>query len=90
MWTNVATVDEGRLELWVVGDNAGTLDFNLDGAMIRYEDPREAGDPIKDDVESKVVCALSLCWQMVATYFCLSGGQMLGVDDFLAFCTPQY
>jgi len=60
VWTNVAIVEPGRLVLAIVGENTGTIGFGLRGATFRYQDPREADEPIKDDVESKVVCALSV------------------------------
>jgi hypothetical protein len=60
LWVNVTEAMPDRVVLTVLGDNIGKLIFDPRGATFLYQEPREADESIRSDVESKIVCTLSV------------------------------
>jgi hypothetical protein len=54
-----------RVLLRILGDKVGWFSFDPSEAILRYQDPRESDPAVKLDVESKVVCALSVILPVV-------------------------
>ena len=57
-WAFVVRADESEVAL-NFRDGDGFLTFNPSQCSLRYQEPREADDSVKSDVETKAVCALS-------------------------------
>ena len=58
-WARVVVAESVKVAL-DLRDGGGFIAFDPSHCALRYQDSREADEPVKSDVESKVVCALSI------------------------------
>jgi len=56
---HVTEVNPARVVLTILGERNGWFAFDPSTAVFRYQDPRESDPSVKEDVESKAVCALT-------------------------------